>query len=544
MRQTAIVIVFIISVFTAFAQKNMPIKRPKLVVGIVVDQMRWDYLYRFYDRYTEGGFKRLMKDGFNCQNTFINYLPSYTGPGHACIYTGTVPAIHGISSNDWIDNNTGKTVYCVEDKTVQAVGGSPKAGQMSPRNLLTTTVTDELRLALGYEMKVYAISLKDRGAIIPAGHIANSLLNGAFWFDDSTGNFMSSTYYCQTLPDWVTNFNNKHYADTLINKTWEHLKDRYSYHFQDNSPYEGKFKNEKYSSLPRTLSKSVDKGYNGLRYLPGGNKIIFKLAKEAVGDGGIGYSMKTDFLCLSFSATDYVGHMYGPNSVEVEDMYLRFDKDLASFLHFLDLNIGEGNYTVFLTADHGAAHNTELLKDVKIPAGNKSETEATKELMAYIKSVTGKDSLIRSLSDYQVYLNEPKFSTIQQREEVKKLIVDWFYKQEGIAYAVDMENMANANVPEPIKTMMVNGYNKQRSGCIQVILQPGWYSDSHKTGTTHGTWNPYDTHIPLLWYGWGIPKGETHRNVNMTDIAATLSALLHIQMPNGCVGNVITEITN
>jgi hypothetical protein len=184
------------------------------------------------------------------------------------------------------------------------------------------------------------------------------------------------------------------------------------------------------------------------------------------------------------------------------------------------------------------------LKDLEIPAGNKSETEAAKELMAYVKTITGKDSLIRSLSDYQVYLNEPKFTSIQQRDEVKKLIVDWFYKQEGVAYAIDMENMGNANVPEPIKTMIVNGYNKQRSGCIQIILQPGWYSDSHKTGTTHGTWNPYDTHIPLLWYGWGIPKGETHRRVNMTDIAATLSALLHIQMPNGCVGSVITEITD
>lgn len=550
MKYIALVIVFSLCVCSVQAQKKDEVKRPKLVVGIVIDQMRWDYLYRFYDRYTDGGFKRLMNEGFNCQNTFINYLPSFTGPGHATIYTGSVPAIHGIASNDWIDNKTGKTVYCVEDKTVAAVGGSSKAGQMSPRNLLTTTVIDEFRLISGYVSQVCAISLKDRGAIIPGGHsISNIPTCGAFWFDDSTGNFMSSSYYWRTLPDWIQQFNNKRYADTLINKEWHKLYDRYSYQtttngYLDNNRYEGKFKGEQYPTFPHQLSKTSDKGYNGLRYLPGGNKIIFQLAKQALWEGEIGKSFSTDFLCLSFSATDYVGHMYGPNSHEVEDMYLRFDKDLASFLHILDGAIGVGNYTVFLTADHGAAHNSELLKDLKIPAGNKSEKEAFKELTAYLKQTTGKDSLLRALADYQVYLNEPKIQSAQQREEIKKLIVDWLYKQDGVAYAIDMEHMQNEYIPEPIKTMIVNGYNKQRSGCIQIILQPGWYSDSHTTGTTHGTWNPYDTHIPLLWYGWGIPKGETHRKVNMTDIAATLSALLHIQMPNGCVGNVITEITD
>jgi predicted AlkP superfamily pyrophosphatase or phosphodiesterase len=542
MKYIALVIVFSLCVCSVQAQKKDEVKRPKLVVGIVIDQMRWDYLYRFYDRYTEGGFKRLMNEGFNCQNTFINYLPSYTGPGHATIYTGSVPAIHGIASNDWVDNATGNTVYCVEDKTVTAIGGSAKAGQMSPKNLLATTVTDELQLALGYTSKVCAISLKDRGAILPAGHTGT-----AFWFDDSSGNFMSSSYYLKSIPDWVKKFNNKRYSDSLMGKEWDMLYDFMSYNNgdgSDNSRYEGIHKGEETPTFPHKLSRTIDKGYNGLRYLPAGNKIIFESAKSAINYANIGFSLSTDFLCLSFSATDYIGHMYGPNSTEVEDMYLRFDKELATFLHFLDLNIGEGNYTIFLTADHGAAHNSELLKDLKIPAGNKSEKEAFKELTTYLKQKTGKDSLLRALADYQVYLNEPKIQSALQREEIKKLIVDWFYKQDGVAYAIDMEHMQNENIPEPVKTMIVNGYNKQRSGCIQIILQPGWYSDSHTTGTTHGTWNPYDTHIPLLWYGWGIPKGETHRKINMTDIAATLSALLHIQMPNGCVGNVITEITD
>jgi len=539
MNRTIYTLVCFLFIFSVQAQENKAVKRPKLVVGIVVDQMRWDYLYRFYDRYTEGGFKRLMNDGFNCQNTFINYLPSYTGPGHACVYTGSIPAIHGIASNDWIDNATGKTVYCVEDKTAQAVGGSSKAGQMSPKNLLTTTVTDELQLAVK-ESSVTAISIKDRGSILPAGHMGN-----AFWFDDSTGNFMTSSYY--EFPRWVSNFNNRRYVDTLIQREWDLVyNDIYNWdtEHEGDDKYEGHIPGEKQSRFNHNRNETGTKGYNKLRYLPGGNTIIFKAAKEFLKDESPSKDINVDFLCLSFSTTDYVGHTFGPNSIEVQDIYYRFDIELQSFLKFLDKQVGEGNYTVFLTADHGAAHNSEFLKDNKIPAGNKSEKDANKELVDYLMRATGKDSLLRAVTDYQVYLNEPKFTSIQQRDEVKKLIVDWFYKQEGVAYAIDMENMGNANVPEPIKTMIVNGYNKQRSGCIQIILQPGWYSDSHKTGTTHGTWNPYDTHIPLLWYGWGIPKGETHRRVNMTDIAATLSALLHIQMPNGCVGSVITEITD
>ncbi|MBS1772314.1 MAG: alkaline phosphatase family protein [Bacteroidetes bacterium] len=556
MKHTTLIVVFLLSIFTVSAQ-HKEVKRPKLVVGIVVDQMRWDYLYKFYNNYGEGGFKRLINQGYNCQNTFINYLPSYTGPGHACIYTGSVPAIHGIASNDWIDNNTGKTVYCVEDKTVQAVGGSSKAGQMSPRNLLATTVGDELKLSDWDNSRVYSFSIKDRGAILPAGHSAN----GAFWFDDSTGSFMTSTYYSdgkikipEEFPLWLTDFNNKRWADSLIKirwdfdnaneKAWLHSNGKRWYLLRDNEDpvTEGTLPGEIKASFPHNTMQDT-KGYNKLRYLPGGNTIVFKAAKACVRGEYLGTTGYTDMLCISLSTTDYVGHTFGPDSREIEDMYYRLDEELASFLKFLDRQIGGGNYTIFLTADHGAAHNSLELKYTGIPAGNKSEKEAFKELTAYIKKATGKDSVIKALADYQVYLNENKITPIE-RETVKKLIVDWFYKQEGVAYAIDMENMQNENIPEPIKTMIVNGYNKQRSGCIQIILQPGWYSDSHKTGTTHGTWNPYDTHIPLLWYGWGIPHGETYRHINMTDIAATLSALLHIQMPNGCVGNVITEITD
>lgn len=536
-------IVLSILTFSATKAQQASVERPALVVGIVVDQMRWDYLYRYYERYGEDGFKRLMNGGFKCEAAYINYTPTFTAPGHACIYTGSVPAIHGIAGNDWIENATGEAKYCTDDRMVQSVGGSLRAGKMSPRNMLTTTITDELRLATNMRSKVFGIALKDRGGILPAGHLAN----GAYWFDDSTGNFISSTYYGNTLPQWLVAFNNKRYADSLSAIEWNTLYPiaTYTQSLADNNPYEGVLKGENEPVFPH---KAIDtrKGYGGLRYIPGGNIITLKAAKACIKGEALGQGSNTDFLCVSLSSTDYAGHLFAPNAIEVEDMYLRLDKELASFFRYLDRHVGKGAYTVFLTADHGGAHNAKYMQDVRIPAGSTPEQAATTGLYDFVKNKFGKDSLIRDLSNYQVYLNEHQIEKAKiDKDALKHAIVEWYKKQDGVAYVIDMEDMDDAVVPEPIKTMVMNGYNRKRSGVIQIILNPAWYSGyGPSTGTTHGSWNPYDAHLPLLWYGWGIPKGKTNRTVHMTDIAATISALLKIQMPNGCVGHVITEITD
>jgi Uncharacterized proteins of the AP superfamily len=526
----------------AFAQKT-GVERPKLVVGIVVDQMRWDYLYRYYDRYTDGGFKRLMNDGFNCQNTHINYLPTFTAPGHTAVYTGSVPALHGIAANDWIDNATGKKWYCTEDTTVKPLGGSMAAGRMSPANMLTSTVTDELRLATNMRSKVFGVALKDRGSILPAGHTGQ-----AFWFDDSTGNFISSSYYGNALPTWVNNFNGKRHADSLIAQPWELLypANSYTQSLPDNNAYEGKLGGEASPIFPHKVKYDAKAGYNWLRFMPAGNTITFKMAKACVKGEQLGQRDATDFLCVSFSATDYAGHNFAPNAVEMEDMFLKMDNELASFLNYLDKHVGQGQYTVFLTADHGGAHNAQYMKDLGIPAGFDQQTILGKSLSAYVKARMGKDSLVRMATNYQVYLDEAQIAKHKaDRDGVKRAVIDWLHQQPAVAFAIDMEDMDDAVVPEPLRTMTVNGYNHNRSGCIQIILEPAWYSSSHgSTGTTHGSWNPYDAHIPLLWYGWGIPKGKTFRNVSITDIAPTLSALLYIQAPNGNVGHVITEIVD
>ncbi len=525
--------------FQTIAKQPNKVARPKLVVGIVIDQMRWDYLYRFNDLYGKGGLKRLIKDGFNCQNTMINYLPSYTAPGHSCIYTGSVPSIHGIAANDWYDNFTGKKVYCTDDTVREINNGIVGDTSMSPRNLLTTTITDELRLATNFRSKVYGVSIKDRGAILPAGHLAN----GAYWLDDTTGSFCSSTYYKNTNPTWLQAFNKRKVADSLVKLTWTLLDPTnkiYTQSLADDNKYEGKFKGEGAPIFPHDLNKLRGKDrYNSFKATAGGNYLTLQMAMACRDGEKLGEGEETDFLAVSFSSTDYTGHQFSPNSMEVEDAYLRLDMDLATLLDYLDETVGKGDYTVFLTADHGAAHNPQFLIDNGVPAGFVDQ-DYKKELNAYLDGIYGQKDIVSHFTNYQFYLNEGAIkSAVADRNKIKESIITFLNTKPELQYVVDMENMNRTAVPEPIRTMLVNGYYRGRSGSIEVVPNPGWFEGHSKTGTTHGTWNPYDAHIPLLWYGWGIPKGETNTVVNMTDISATLAALLHIQMPNGCIGKPI-----
>jgi len=519
--------------------------RPKLVVGIVVDQMRWDYLYRFYDRYGENGFKRLLNEGFSCDNTQINYIPTSTAPGHTCIYTGSVPAIHGIAGNDFIIQATGEPMYCAGDTSVRTVGSASNAGQMSPRNLLTTTVTDELKLATNFRSKVIGIALKDRGGILPVGHTANA----AYWFDDKSGNWITSTYYMKDLPQWLKDFNDQKLPETYLKQDWNTLYpvDTYVQTLPDNTKYEGKFKGTNAPTLPVKTSALYKGSLGMIRSTPYGNTFTLDMAVVAINGEQLGQHDVTDFLAVSFSSTDYIGHQFGINAVEIEDTYLKLDQNMASLFNFLDAKLGKGNYTVFLTADHGAAHNTAFLSDHGIPAGTWDDGAVTDSLNKLLLDKYKIAHLVLSLANYQVNFNNQaiKYAHVDM-DALKKDCITYLQSSPGVAYAVDMQKAQTANIPGELRTRIVNGYSPEHSGAIQVILFPGWFTghgsgDSGPTGTTHGTWNPYDTHIPLVFMGWGIPHGHLNRETHMTDIAPTVAALLHIQAPNGCIGMPIPE---
>ncbi|MBC7826668.1 MAG: alkaline phosphatase family protein [Chitinophagaceae bacterium] len=534
-------------VVISFSQtKSIPlnanaIQRPKLVVGIVVDQMRWDFLYRYYERYAvTGGFKRFLTQGYSCENTLIPYTPTVTACGHTTIYTGSVPSIHGVTGNAWYDNLLKRTVYCTEDNTVKAVGATGAVGEMSPRNMLVTTICDELRLASNFGSKVIGVAFKDRGGILPAGHSANA----AYWYNGSTGDWITSTYYMNELPAWVKDFNAKKLSDKYYKQNWKTLYPigTYLQSTTDEKGYEVKSLGADAKGFPYDLEKFVGKNYGAIASTPYGNSITAEMAKAAIEAERLGADNVTDILAVSFSSPDYVGHAFGPNSIEIEDTYLRLDKDLGDFFTYLDTKIGKGEYLVFLSADHGVSHIPDFLKENRIPAGTINSGEIMSRFNIQLKEKFGKDRLIVSMFNYQVHLNHPVIDSSTLNENaIKKWIIDSLKGIESVVQAIDLQQLGNIPLNVTIKTMIENGYFPRRCGDIQIIFRPQ-FIDGGFTGTTHGSWNPYDAHIPLLWYGWNILPGKTHRETYMTDIAPTLAAILKIQAPSGSVGKVIEEV--
>jgi predicted AlkP superfamily pyrophosphatase or phosphodiesterase len=518
------------------------LNRPKLVVGLVVDQMRWDYLYRYYNRYSNGGFKRMVNEGFSAENTFIPYTPTYTACGHSSIYTGSVPAINGIIGNDWYDPQLKRGVYCAEDTTVKTVGSDTRAGLMSPKNLLTTTITDELRLATNFKSKVIGISLKDRGSILPAGHSANA----AYWFDGGTGDWITSTHYMNQLPSWMVDYNKLKMADKYFEKNWNTLYpiETYDQSTTDNKEYEGKSRGEQTPTFPHPFKLYAGKNYDMIKSSPYGNTMTLELAKLAINSEHLGQGTSTDFLAVSCSATDYVGHQYGPNSIEAEDTYLRLDKDLEQFFNYLDTKIGKGNYLVFLSADHGAAHVPGFMAENKLPGGLFNDSPVIKSLNTTIEEKFKVKKAIITSTNSQFYFNHQAIKDANADfDAIKALAIATIKEQDGVMDAVDLTKLASSTLPEPIKKAITNGYNARRSGDIYYILKSNYF-EGGKTGTTHGAWFPYDSHIPCVFMGWNVKPGKTNKTHYMTDIAATLAAMLHIQMPSGCIGEPITELTH
>lgn len=527
----------------AFSQKKEQAKtpeKPKLVIGIVVDQMRWDYLYRYSEKYSNDGFKKLLGEGFTCANTHINYLPTYTACGHSCVYTGSVPAIHGIAGNAWYDREKHKEVTSVEDTAYTLVGKGGLKGNVSPRSLLSTTITDELLLANNYQSKVVSLALKDRSSVLPGGHNPT----GVYFVDVSSGNFITTTYYKKELPAWVNTFNDKKLSEKYLSGTWNTVLpiDQYTESTPDDESYEGTFKGETKPVFPHNLAELAKTNGDLLATTPWGNTITLDFARAAIEGENLGKGKYTDFLALSLSSTDLVGHRFGPNSVEIEDCYLRLDKDLGSFLSYLDEKIGKGNYLVFLTADHGASHSAGYNKDKNMPSGFFSIDTVTTLLNAHLSSTFGEGEWILSHENMQFYLNNDLLRDAEvSREEVFDVVRSFMLNYSAVANVVDLKNINATTLPENVKMMLSNGYNVKRSGDFQILYNPAWYEGFNK-GTTHGTLFAYDTHIPLLWYGWNVKHGEDNSDVHMTDIAPTVAAMLHIQEPSGNIGKVISKV--
>jgi len=530
-----------IILLTLFVISNLSAQqRPKLVVGIVVDQMKMEYLYRFSDDFSPNGFKRLINNGFVFQNMHYNYMPTYTAPGHASIYTGTTPSVHGIVGNEWFSRTLGKEMYCTDDAGVKTIGdGTVEEGAMSPKNLQSTTITDEVRMATNFTGKVIGMSLKDRGAILPAGHFAN----WAFWYS-KTGSFISSSFYGEKLPDWVTQFNNEKHYLPYINKGWDLFKPAATYNesLPDNNPYEGKLYGSASPVFPYDLKTMYEKNDAGvIRATPFGNDLLAEFAKKAIEKEELGKDNNTDFLTVSFSSTDYVGHILGPRSMELQDTYLRLDETIADFLTYLDKTVGKGNYLLFLTADHAGAENVIYLKDRKYNVDNYPSKDVKKSLQDFSTKTFGVD-LILNYSNFNIYFNK---SLIKDKGlelvKVKQAFKEFLITQPQVKRVYTEEEILANSGNDYYLNFVAKGYDVTQDGDLVVVDKPGDIEYS-ATGTSHGTPYSYDTHVPAIFYGWHIKKGESYDKKAITEIAPTIAQKIKVTFPNGTEAKVMQEI--
>ena len=463
--------------------------RPKLVVGIIVDQMRWDYLYTY--AWGDKGFNTLINEGFNCNNTIIDYVPTVTAAGHASIYTGSTPAFHGIAGNNFMLD--GKNVTSVQDDSERAVGGNEKTRGKSPRNLITTSIADQLQLATNFRSRTVGIALKDRAAILPAGHHPV----GAYWYDGNSKSFVTSTYYRDKLPKWVADFNQQNRA---------------------------------------ALGGDV---YN----LPTGTTLTFALAEQALINERLGQGDVTDMLTISVSNTDMCAHYYGVHSPKVDSIYWQLDKELAHFIEFLDQWFGRDNYLLFLSADHGGTWSYPTMKEKGLPSGCWHNPDAIVAANQRLKQQFGVDSLLKAEMEYTFYLNHEIIDGAHLNyDDVMRAACQALEEPEEIQWAIDVARIDTYPIPAILKERIKLGYFPGRSGEIYIVPRTGVYAGKPEwAGSNHGTWSQSDSHIPLIFMGWHITPGETSRLTHMTDIAATICAMLHIQAPNACIGNPIFE---
>lgn len=521
---------------------NINPDKPKLVVGVVVDQMRYDYLTRFWDKYGEDGFKRLISEGYNFKNHHFNYIPTYTAPGHTSVYTGTTPRSHGIISNSWYDKFEKKYVYCVSDDEVQPIGTSNSAGKMSPKRMMSTTIADENRLFTQMRGKTIGIALKDRGAILPAGHTANA----AYWFHgQEEGNWVSSDFYMEELPLWVTDFNLSGKKMDYL-KTWDplHPIETYVESGEDDNQFETGYNGKKRATFPYDLEKlgKNNGDYDLLKVTPFGNSLTADFAIAAIEGEELGQDEFTDFLTVSFSSTDYVGHNFGVNSKEIEDAYLRLDLDLAKLLTSLDSQVGKGNYTLFLTADHGGGDVPSYLTSLNVPSGYFDDVQFEEDLNKYLTE-NYEEGLLESVSNYQVFFNYRALVEAEiDKQELQDEVAHFILQYPKVNMVFTRTQLESGAYPEGISRLVQQGYNQKRSGDVVFILDPAVISYTTTTGSTHGSGFSYDTHAPLIFFGKGIQHGNTSLRSEVVDIAPTLAVLLGIAFPNSTTGEPLNGV--
>ncbi len=523
--------------------KKIPPEKPKLIIGIVIDQMRYDYIYRYWDKFSDGGIKKMIGNGTLCKNASYDFLINETATGYATISTGALPSHHGIISNTWYESLPNRVEYCVEDDRFSTVGGGYYAGRCSPSKLLASTLGDELKLTNNLRSKVIGIAFEDCAAILSAGHAADY----AFWYDDERGNWITSSYYVDSLPGWVEEFNAKRLPDTYLTRTWETLLplSEYTESMSDTNTLEAGFNGR--SVFPYNLDKisaksRKERDYSIIKYSPFGNIFTKDFAIAAIVNEELGQDKYTDFLTVGFSANEYIGIKFGSNSVEMEDIMLRLDREIEHFLKFIDEYVGQENTLIFLTADHGISHQPGYLEGYRIPSGEFNPAAALSLLQSYLNVIYGKGDWFRYYYAQQIFLNQELIEDSRlSLGDFQEKVVQFMIQFEGISNAVSSHTLQTTSFSDGIFKKIQNGFHQKRSGDVVINLSPGWVEKISENESYHSSYMG-DNHVPLIWYGWKIRRATINRSVNQTDIAATLSHFLDISRPNSATGEVILEL--
>ncbi len=526
---------------SAIAQKKKPSQKPRLIVNIVIEGMRYEYLYRYWDKFSDGGFKKLVNSGFSCKNAEYDYLYTESASGYATIATGTNPSQNGIVGNNWYQRLKKKGIYCVYDSKVKAVGVSnlEEESKVSPVNLLVSTFTDELKLSNFKQSKVFGVSPKNYAAIIPAGHLAN----GAFWFDKTTGNWISSSYYSEFLPEWVQRFNNKKLTDIYLAKTWNtYLKiNEYTEAMGDNCIYEQGFMG-KYKIFPYNLAslKTEWGSTDIINYTPFGNTYTKDFAISAIVNEELGKDNITDYLNISFTANSNIAKIFGIRSVELEDSYIRIDRDLQHFINFIEDYVGTENTLIILSSDKGDSDNVEFMQSLNMPAKYFNDKSAGYLLGSYLRSTYKTNNLITEFTGSRIYLNryiieDAKLDLYEMQQRICNFMIDF----SGVSNALNSHDLESRNYSEGMLRKAQNSFQQKRSADILLIFESGVVPKNEENFSS-GYRN--NSHVPLIFYGWKVKSGNTNEKVKITDIAPTLSNILNIPFPNAATGNVIQNI--
>lgn len=524
----------------------LPPDKPGLIIGIVVEQLRFDQIERFRDKLSDNGIKKMINEGTFYRNASFDYMLTQSAPGFSTISTGTEPSYHGITSDSWYLPLKNEYIYCTRDISVNPVGGSYESGLHSPVNLNASTFADELKTASGEKSKVYSIGIKEQSAIFSAGHAAD----GAFWYDNTSGTWMSSTYYLDSLPPWVNDFNAMKYSEVYLNTTWNILKQAtdYSACLPDSNKFETGFNGVSYfpydiNKLSKPGARNSSRNFAFLRETPFADAFTTDFAMRLIEKERLGKDDITDFLAICYSSTDYIGHRFGPSSVETADAILRLDKDIEKLLTYLNDSLGKKNILIYFTAAHGVCEIPSVMKNTRIPAGYFIQNQALQLLRSYLNAVYGEGDWVKGFSDRQIFLNRLLIEDARiPLEDIQKKTARFLTQFTGVSsaypyYAFEANDFGNGHLRR-----IVNNFSPQRSGDVIVTFLPGWVEKEGDLLTNHNSPYEYDSHVPLIWYGWTVNRSTVMRKVNMTDIAATLSSLCRIPYPNACTGEPMPEL--